>query len=105
MLSNSTTAETTGGVPTHRDVIQSLAAAFKSNRDPQQVLAGRTAAVDLLVARAAAEHVSAAGCRFTIAACGGYGRRELFPYSDIDLVILVPHESDIGALQTVFSDK
>jgi len=96
---------TPAGVPTHRDVIQSLAAAFQSNRDPQQALAARTAAVDELVARAAAEHVAAAGeSRFTIAACGGYGRRELFPYSDIDLLILVPHESDIGALKTVFSD-
>jgi [protein-PII] uridylyltransferase len=96
---------TPAGVPTHRDVIQSLAAAFQSNRDPQQALAARTAAVDELVARAAAEHVAAADeSRFTIAACGGYGRRELFPYSDIDLLILVPHESDIGALKTVFSD-
>lgn len=92
-------------VPCHRDVIQSLAAAFKSNRDPQEVLAARTAAVDLLVSRAAAAHVAAAGeRRFTIAACGGYGRRELFPYSDIDLLILVPHESDVSALNSVFSD-
>jgi [protein-PII] uridylyltransferase len=96
---------TTARPPAHRDLLESLATRFRANRDPNEVLAARTAAVDELVARAAVEHVAAAGGRrFTIAACGGYGRRELFPYSDIDLLILVPQESDIGPLNTVFSD-
>lgn len=45
-----------------------------------------TAATDALLAAHAAPNVS-------VIAVGGYGRRELFPYSDVDILLLVPAQA------------
>ena len=82
--------------------------------DPVRALAERTAQVDRLVERAAGDLLwPFVPAGLTLLAVGGYGRRELFPYSDVDLLLLV--ESDrlaqdarerIGAfLQTLWDSK
>ncbi len=55
-------------------------------------LAERTAEVDRLVLREAGDLLSAAPAGLAILAVGGYGRRHLFPYSDIDLLLLFESE-------------
>ena len=52
------------------------------------MLASRTALVDALVR----DHWASMPPGITICAVGGYGRSELFPHSDIDLLILTPDE-------------
>ena len=63
---------------------------FLSDGDASKVLAGRSELVDGVV-RSAWEHTLAPAFPSGIAllAVGGYGRAELFPYSDIDLLLLV----------------
>jgi [protein-PII] uridylyltransferase len=62
---------------------------FERDRDGATVLRGRTEVVDRLVGEMFAHHVSAgpnAPPGLCLAAVGGYGRRELHPHSDVDVV-------------------
>ena len=59
-------------------------------KDPIRALAERTALVDGLVERSAGDKLwPSFPAGLTLLAVGGYGRRHLFPYSDVDLLLLV----------------
>jgi len=73
--------------------------AFFRNRDAAAALAGRTARVDEIVA----ERWKWMPHEVALGAVGGYGRRELFPYSDVDLLILTPDEKTQGAIKNPLS--
>jgi len=64
-----------------------LAARFDDSGDIDRLLAARTQAVDALV-REAWSHCMAQDAPLSLFAVGGYGRGELFPQSDIDLLVL-----------------
>ena len=71
---------------------QALRESYALTNDAQDLLRTRCRQVDDVLIRLWA------GLDFpatlTLAAVGGYGRGELYPASDIDLLILLPHEPD-----------
>jgi [protein-PII] uridylyltransferase len=78
--------------------VQEIYEQFRRDRDPFRVFESRTRKVDEFVQSAAAGILaSRLGSRFAVMAVGGYGRSELFPYSDVDVVILFENEPDLAA--------
>ncbi|HEX9275488.1 MAG TPA: nucleotidyltransferase domain-containing protein, partial [Casimicrobiaceae bacterium] len=65
-----------------------LEAAYRIHRRPRRLFAGQARLTDRILRGLWAEIDPPPGC--ALVAVGGYGRGELFPHSDVDVVVLLP---------------
>ncbi len=82
---------------------QHIQRSFEETGEGNAVLRDRSALVDALVIRLYQEFIAVnpqEPRRLCLLALGGYGRRELFPHSDIDLLFL----TEDGSVQSTFRD-
>lgn len=81
------------------DTREALKQAYLRVPNPAKLLSGWRSKVDEVLAHLWEK--SAIGSRAALAAVGGYGRGELYPYSDIDLLLLLPETADVETTQHI----
>ncbi|MBX3695697.1 MAG: [protein-PII] uridylyltransferase [Steroidobacteraceae bacterium] len=73
-----------------REAQQELAGRFQAEEPIESIVHARAALLDVVLRAAWAAHAGEAADRWSLLAVGGYGRGELHPCSDVDVLILVP---------------
>jgi [protein-PII] uridylyltransferase len=76
-----------------------LIAAFNAGGPVERLLSGLARCVDRTLAKLARSHGITR--RSAIIAVGGYGRGELFPHSDVDVLIVVPQDARADELRSI----
>jgi [protein-PII] uridylyltransferase len=84
-----------------RAMLAALAHYFNAGLSVQTLISGYTAHMDQLLERVWQTSHGATPTHCSLIALGGYGRGELHPYSDLDLLILIPDDSplDLHAIE------
>ena len=85
-------------IKVYKDVLQQARAwmveAFAADTPVDELLGYRAAVVDQVLQHAWTDHFPAEANDIALIAVGGYGRMELHPGSDIDILILLSHEGE-----------
>ncbi|MGH8196557.1 MAG: [protein-PII] uridylyltransferase [Steroidobacteraceae bacterium] len=71
-----------------------LARRFHAEEPVETLVRDRASLVDALVTRAWVLHAGAASSAIALVAVGGYGRGELLPCSDVDVMVLLPQAEE-----------
>ncbi|MBV9264649.1 MAG: HD domain-containing protein [Acidobacteriaceae bacterium] len=91
--------------PDFRLQTNEIISAFRRDRNAFGYLEARTRLVDSAVQSAVSDHLQPKlNSKFAMTAVGGYGRRELFPHSDVDLLLLFETEQDLADSKDALSD-
>jgi [protein-PII] uridylyltransferase len=77
-----------------REAHEELNARFFAEEPVEELVHARAALIDALLAEAWRRQCAPSGERWALVAVGGYGRAELHPCSDIDVLLLVPRSPD-----------
>jgi [protein-PII] uridylyltransferase len=87
-----------GAPAAYRDLLRQahddLQARFLAEEHVETLVHARAALIDTVLREVWRTQLGAAGLDWTLVAVGGYGRAELHPASDIDLLVLVPAAVD-----------
>jgi len=91
--------------PCNSEELERLREAFLATGAARPVLEGRAALVDRLVRDVFLQSVKPSfPGEIALLAVGGYGRRELFPHSDVDLLLLVDRAAQTEEAREVLSN-
>src|SRR5687767_12194754 len=89
---------TSAAVPEFRAALREgdreLLRRFEAGEPVEKLVRDRALLVDGLVTRAWSLHAGAAAAPAALLAVGGYGRGELLPCSDVDVMVLLPEGAD-----------
>src|SRR5271165_3794358 len=78
---------------------------FFATGDAAPVLAGLSAAIEQMTIDAfQRSFATLSDPNIAMLAVGGFGRRELFPFSDVDVLILIDRESQAASIKSALSE-